>query len=422
MKTHHIRYTLMALILTAAFAVTGYAAVYEWPNVGSELQAAQTVLYGAKKSEAVYFSCAELEFRLGLDEGELAGATVLSLPKTEEGVLKLGEKAVEKYERLSKEELDALAFIPAKDSATAAFTLLPETMESVKTTIALNLYEKDNLPPVIESGKIATAKNITAQGRITVYDPDGDPIMIRVLEQPEKGEISFEANSFTYEPFLDMVGKDQLTFVCVDQQGNYSQKGRLDITIEKDSASFYYSDMQTNPSHYSAIKLREKGVLIGEKIGDRFFFFPERQITRATFLMALNAALRETDQLESCVNSGLQNDGDIPLVLKSYVQWAKNKGILLEKTWKPNEILTRAEAVVLIDRATKPSGVNGVSLPYADKADIPSWALRSYMNLEAYRMLDFYDGKMKPNAPLQKDHMADLLWQVWKYTDQQLQK
>lgn len=81
LKAHRIRYILPALLLTAVFALTGYAAVYEWPNVGLETENTETVLYGAKKEEAVYFNCADLEFRLGLDTGELAGITVLSLPK-----------------------------------------------------------------------------------------------------------------------------------------------------------------------------------------------------------------------------------------------------------------------------------------------------------------------------------------------------
>ena len=175
--------------------------------------------------------------------------------------------------------------------------------------------------------------------------------------------------------------------------------------------------MQDNPSHYSAVKLHEKEVLTGEKIGDRYFFFPDRQVTRATFLKALNAALCETDSLEVCVNSGLQNDGDIPNELKSYVKWARDREIITEKIWKPDEVLSRAEAVVLIDRAVDIENVKSAALPYSDKTDIPSWALQSYMNLQAYKMLDFYDGLMKPAAALQNDHMADLLWQVWKYTD-----
>ena len=109
MKTRKIRNALLAVGLIAVFVLTGYAAVYEWPNVGLDANA-QTVLYGAKKDEAVYFNCADLEFKLGLGEGELAGITVLSLPNEEDGRLKLGDAAVKTYDRISRTELNDLAF------------------------------------------------------------------------------------------------------------------------------------------------------------------------------------------------------------------------------------------------------------------------------------------------------------------------
>lgn len=416
MKTRKIRNALLAVGLIAVFVLTGYAAVYEWPNVGLDANA-QTVLYGAKKDEAVYFNCADLEFKLGLGEGELAGITVLSLPNEEDGRLKLGDAAVKTYDRISRTELNDLAFIPAKDSAKAAFSLLPEAVDSVKTTLSINLYEKDNLPPVLESGSFSTIKNMPLQGTLSAYDPDGDQIMIKVLEGPEKGDISFTGASFTYEPFYDMTGADKMTVVCVDKQGNYSKKATLSVQIEKERKAFAYADMSTNPSHYSAVKLNEKGILTGEKVGSVYFFHPNEQVTRGIFLVKLIAAMGLEGGLTTCVNSGMQNDGDIPLYLKSYVQLAKNKNILTEKLFKPNEIISRAEAVVLIDRAVGIPDVKTQALSYSDRADLPSWAVQSYMNLAAYKMLDFYDGTMKPKAALQNDHMADLLWQVWKYND-----
>ena len=410
------RNALLALGLVAASVLTGYAAVYEWPNVGLDTNT-QTVLYGAKKDEAVYFNCADLEFKLGLGEGELAGITVLSLPDSEDGSLELGDTAVKTYDRISRTEINNLAFIPAKDSAKAAFSLLPEAVDSVKTTLSINLYEKDNLSPVLESGNFSTIKNMPIQGTLSVYDPDGDQIMIKVLEAPEKGDINFQGASFTYEPFYDMTGADQMTVVCVDKQGNYSQKATVSVQIEKEKKAFAYADMSTNPSHYSAVKLNEKGILTGEKIGSTYFFHPDEQVPRGMFLTKLIAAMGMEGGLTTCVNSGMQNDGDIPLYLKAYVKLAIDKKILTEKIFKPDEILTRAEAVVLIDRAVGMPDVKTASLSYSDRADIPSWAVQSYMNLDAYKMLDFYDGLMKPKAALQNDHMADLLWQVWKYND-----
>ncbi len=417
MKTKKMIYTVTAVFMLMSFAINGYSAYYEWPNVGLDTSNTQTVLYGAKKEEAVYFNSADLEFKLGLHEGELVSITVLSLPKAEEGKLTIGKTDVKPNDCITRTQINELAFVPAKDAAKAEFTLLPEAADSVKTTLSINLYEKDNLAPVIESGKFSTNKNMPIQGTLSVYDPDGDMVMIKILEAPSKGDIQFNGTSFTYEPYLDITGADTMSFVCVDKQGNYSKKGIINFNIEKDRSAFSYADMQNNPSHYSAAKLHEKGILTGEKSGDTYFFYPSEQVTRGKFIIKLIAALGLENRLSSCVNCGLQNDSEIPQYMKAYVKVAKETKIITEKVFYPNQVLTRAEAVVLIDRALDIPDVKNAALSYSDKADIPKWAIQSYMNLSAYKMLDFYDGLMKPTTALQNDHMADLLWQVWKYTD-----
>lgn len=410
-------YTLVAVVMLMSFALNGYSAYYEWPNVGLDTANTQTVLYGAKKEEAVYFNSADLEFKLGLQEGELVSITLLSLPKEEEGKLTIGKTDVKKNDCITRTQINELAFVPAKNAAKAEFTLLPEASDSVKTTLSINLYEKDNLAPVIESGKFSTNKNMPIQGTLSVYDPEGDMVMIKVLEAPNKGDIQFNGTSFTYEPYLDITGADTLSFVCVDKQGNYSKKGILDFNIEKDRSAFSYADMTNNPSHYSAVKLHEKEVLTGEKSGDEYFFYPSAQVTKGQFIVKLIAALGMENRLSACVNCGLQNDSDIPQYLKTYIKLAKETKIITEKVFYPNQTLTRAEAVVFIDRALNIPNVKNAALSYSDKADIPKWAIQSYMNLNAYKMLDFYDGLMKPTTALQNDHMADLLWQVWKCID-----
>ena len=157
--------------------------------------------------------------------------------------------------------------------------------------------------------------------------------------------------------------------------------------------------------------------MTGEKSGDAYFFYPSEQVTRGKFVIKLIAALGMENRLSSCVNCGLQNDSEIPQYMKTYVKLVKDTKIITEKVFYPNQVLTRAEAVVLIDRALNIPDVKNAALSYSDKASIPKWAIQSYMNLSAYKMLDFYDGLMKPSVALQNDHMADLLWQVWKYTD-----
>ena len=52
MKTKKIIYTVTAVFMLMSFALNGYSAYYEWPNVGLDTSNTQTVLYGAKKEVA----------------------------------------------------------------------------------------------------------------------------------------------------------------------------------------------------------------------------------------------------------------------------------------------------------------------------------------------------------------------------------
>lgn len=61
------------------------------------------------------------------------------------------------------------------------------------------------------------------------------------------------------------------------------------------------------------------------------------------------------NRLSSCVNCGLQNDSEIPQYMKTYVKLAKDTKIITEKVFYPNQVLTRAEAVVLIEPSSEHS-------------------------------------------------------------------
>ena len=132
--------------------------------------------------------------------------------------------------------------------------------------------------------------------------------------------------------------------------------------------------------------------------------------------MLLGVTGREKN-LPACVNTGLANDGEIAPYLKPYVKKAVEEGIITESSFAADEVITRAEAVVLTNRAAAIKKVSGYNLNYDDTGDIPEWALQSYIDLCAYRMIDLPDNLARPNAALTRDFSADLLWQLKKYHD-----
>lgn len=79
--------------------------------------------------------------------------------------------------------------------------------------------------------------------------------------------------------------------------------------------------MAGETSHYAAIRLAERGIYVGEKVGDTYCFSPDDTVTREEFLaMAMTAA--DADALKDVTLTGFYDDDDISAWAKGYVSAA----------------------------------------------------------------------------------------------------
>ena len=115
-----------------------------------------------------------------------------------------------------------------------------------------------------------------------------------IVEEPSHGSLVHEDESssdFTYTPELNYTGTDSFTYK-VNDGTNDSNIATVTITIEapsEDIMPFNYIDMQEHWANYSASHLAARGLIIGEEIGNRFYFYPDRQMTRGDFILFLLA-------------------------------------------------------------------------------------------------------------------------------------
>lgn len=416
MKKLKILLTLLAF--TGVCSLTVYATVFDREAAAVPAKAEQ-ICFSSIKGTALSITAEELESRLSIAKGTLLGLTMTRLPDAAVAAIYVGDKPVQAYTPLTREEVDTLKIAPCDEAATVEFGFIPNCMAAGKneTLVAVNVLESTNLAPTAESHKLYTQKNVDCMGKITVYDPEGDLVKLEVTQRPEKGMLTFDGFCYTYEPYPDKTGADRFTFICRDKYGNMSKESFVDIEIEQDKDGFRYADMGTNPSHYSAIKLSEKGILTGERVGSSYFFHPSDPVTRGELLVLLLTASGLENKLSPTVNTGLTNDIAIPMYLKPYIALAKQERIILEDGFTTGEVPVRAEAVIMVKRATKLATVEEYPLASSDAAEIPSWAIGSYRTLGAYKMLDLYDNRAQPMKPLTRDTCADLIWQLWKYWD-----
>lgn len=366
--------------------------------------------------ETLEFSADDLELRLELEPQSLDGITITSLPRPEHGELFIDGIGLTPFEFIGRSEVDKLCFVPGEEAASAHMTFIPRAKNSVTTELTINILNTPLSPPEIQSCHYDTVKNVAVSGYIPASTPNEVSLQIQVVKQPHNGVVRFDGMAFTYTPYKDVYGEDSFTVCAVDAMGNFSKQANVGIGIEKRKTSFYYADMTGNPSAYAAIKLHENGVISGMQIGGKYFLSPDEMTTRGEFLIMLTAASGLGGSLVPTVNTGLPNDALIPSYLKPYVKKAVDEDIWSSKqAFNYNEIPTRAEAVVLTDRFAKITDVKDFALKMSDRAEIPKWALPSYKDLAAYRMLDLYDNAAHPANALTNSYSVDLAWQLWKH-------
>lgn len=403
--------SIMMLLLSTVVS----AAIFDMPVANTN--AVQEIAFYTVKGSEFEFSCDNIESRLGIPRGTLLGMTVTSLPESNEAKFSIGDDALNEFDTLTRDEINSLKLTTIDDVEKIEIGFIPDCAQSIATIATISILDTYNNPPKVESARYNTNRNIPVMGKITAYDPDGDMVRIKLISKPEKGTITFDGLSFEYKPYAKSAGKDRFTFICEDKYGNISNESFVDVMIEDIKSGVSYADMNGNPSHYAAIKLSQKSILTGQRIGGQYFLEPNEGVDRGEFLVMLISAAMLEKELPPCVNTGLQNDSEIPLYLKPYIKLGIDKGIIKESKFNYKEIPTRAESVVMVSRTAGMPNVTKHNPNISDISQIPEWALSSYMNLSAYKMLDLHDGKAHPNNALTRAGAVDLLWQLWKYAD-----
>lgn len=190
-----------------------------------------------------------------------------------------------------------------------------------------------------------------------------DPLLASVNAQ---GQWVYDVNSYgKYVPYyLDNAGTGDTPFV--------------DIANHKAKAEITY--------------MAEKGYVKGLT---ETTFGPEASLTRAQFV----TLLARTFEWQLPSTPKLSFKDKVPAYAQGAVQVAVSKGLVKgyeDKTFRPDQPVTRAEAAAILDRLVKKKGaVKSVS----DKSSWPSWASTSIANMVGLGLIDPISGKYHPNKP-----------------------
>ena len=244
--------------------------------------------------------------------------------------------------------------------------------------------------PTAQALEIRTYRGIPYHAQFLAAGGEGEDLTFTVDKEPKKGTVQIDGASFTYTPEGDSTGSDSFTYTATDSAGRVSQPATVSVTIEKAKSGVTYADTADSTAAVAAQDLAEAGIFTGAKIGDQYYFEPDKPVSRSEFL----AMVMETagDEPTAVTMTGFCDDAAIPTWAKAYAAAGVADGIIQGVStaegvaFQGDEPITFNEAATVLNRVL---AVEDVDLAgwYADREAVPSWAAQAVGNMEAVSVL-----------------------------------
>ncbi len=358
---------LAIVIAVGAFMIFGVGGAQS-PNVSTGLQQLADANYlaaTAKAGEPILFDAVFFDNAL---RGESVSAiTVTALPDVTAGELLLGQGEVSVGQRITRENLSYLTYIPLNGTEKASFSFVPQTdggVCSYALECQLLTLDRANCCPVPTGSVSAVSTHATlgVTGTLAAEDPEGDTLFFEVTEYPANGTLSLDAKTgdFFYRPTGDFHGEDGFCWRVQDVYGAYAEPCEVKVTVRELTTGYLFSDVEDSKRHTCALLVSERGLLSGEKLGGKHYFHPDRALSRAAFVTVLLEAAQI--KVEDAEDTGFTDNADIPRGMRGAVKYAKEQGWLgTDSVFRPHDAITRAEAAAIASK------VLGLSAPgYGD--------------------------------------------------------
>ena len=245
--------------------------------------------------------------------------------------------------------------------------------------------------PIAQNLEIKVYRNVPYTGMFRAVDNENEEVSFAIADAPEKGTVALTEDGlgFIYTPNKNKIGVDSFTYTATDESGNVSLPATVKLTIERTQSGVSYADMDTNRAATAAVDLAEHGVFVGAKVGEHYFFEPERVLSRGEFIamaMAVSGAkVAPTDVTGFC------DDTEIPTWCKGYAVSALSRGVICGVETEQGvafdapTAITLSEAAVVLNRLL---AVTDVDLSSYDEAAAESaWCAQAVANLQSVSIL-----------------------------------
>lgn len=240
--------------------------------------------------------------------------------------------------------------------------------------------------PTARDLEVRTYRNIPYRAAFLEADAQGQTLTYTVVREPKRGTVTIEGTEFIYTPKENKTGRDSFTYTATDAEGRVSREAKVTVIIEKTKSGVEYSDMEGNPAAAAAQQLAEEGIFVGARMGEDYYFEPERTVTRSEFL----AMTMETAGMPATpvTMTGFCDDAAIPVWAKAYAASGLSGGVVQGSVtvegiaFRGDEPITFNQAAAILNRVLSVSDVD-LSVWYADREAVPSWAAQAVANMES---------------------------------------
>lgn len=285
----------------------------------------------------------------------MVGICITDLPAADTGTLLMGTRVLQPGDILTVEQLERVTFSPvrSREDAAAVVTYLPiyEGRVEQPAAVTISVRGKEDKAPVAEDLTLETYKNVPNEGMLKVTDPEGQALTYTVTRQPRRGRVTVNTDgTFTYTPKKNKVGVDSFTYTATDPAGNVSREATVTVQILKPSQSQQYTDTVDLSCRFEAEWLRNTGLFVGERVGDRECFQPEKAVSKGQFL-AMVMQMLEIPLTEQTVYPEMA--ADAPKWLQPYLAAALRSGLVmnLSDEFDTDAPISGAEAAVILQNA-----------------------------------------------------------------------
>ena len=238
--------------------------------------------------------------------------------------------------------------------------------------------------PIARALEITTYKDIPYTGQLQAVEP-AEGLTFALADQPSRGTVALEGDTFVYTPKAGKTGKDSFTYTVTDAQGRTSQPATVSVVIEKRRSQVTYRDMEDRAGYAAAVALAENGIYVGRQIGQDRFFDPDVPVTRSEFLsMAMEAAHIAVDPAVGL--TGFADDGSIPTWAKGYASAAAREGLIQGVATREGVMFRGENAITLEEAAAIMDRLLNVADVYLEESE-RAWADQAVANMESVRVV-----------------------------------